>query len=94
MRGMLDWLILSSVDEQAVLNELRKPRPAPTAPVPKRPLQLPPPWTVVTTATSYTNAFVGDMPLLPQGSISSDLVGQIKLMVQNPAWPFSSTIST
>lgn len=96
---MIDWpeVVLSSPDDQTVLKALRNPPPAYIAPAPEK-YRRPGPgepewWTVVTTATSYTNALVGDMPLLPQDSLSNDMIGQIKIILRTPAWPLSSTSS-
>lgn len=95
--AMLAWseMILSSVDDQAVFEALRNTPPAYAAPAPEKcrpPAKgQPERWTVVTSATSfYPNASVGDMPLLPQDSLSNDMIEQFKLILRTPAWPVST----
>jgi hypothetical protein len=89
--AVLEFLILSSVNEQVVLREWRKPVTIYEAPAPSdsRQVRLPDGWTVVT-STGYANAWVGDMPLRPEGAFSCDAVEVIKSVMRTPAWPVSS----
>ena len=84
---MLEYLILSAIDEQAISREWRKPVAACEAPAPSdsRRLSLHNGWTVITTATGYTDAWCGDVPLLLNGVLSSDLNSQLILAARTPS---------
>ncbi len=86
---MLEFVISSLDAHEVIHRDLSRPAiicEAP-APPPGARLRLPDGWTVV--ATGYTNAWVGDTPLLPQGSLSCDLVAVVKATAQTPAPLFS-----
>ena len=90
---MFDHFALPPVHARVVLRAWLEPTAPITATIPKQPSATPEFWTVVTTATGYANANVGDMSVLPDGNYTCDISQLLKIGAKTFAAPRTDLIN-